>query len=115
MPVFSVAGWFDAYPAGGFPGFLPACDKTPNPTRFAGVKRSSSGPGRMPISRSSRTGQIDFGPQAVLEPPENLAGHNVPADLSLRWFDYWLKDVDNGMAEEGANPPLCHGRQCLAE
>ena len=79
---------------------------------FAGVRQNAKsdrirrsqkiivGPWPHAISRSSRTGQIDFGPRAVLEPPENLAGHNVPAELSLKWFDYWLKDIDNGMAEE---------------
>ena len=39
------------------------------------------------------TGDIDFGP-------------NVLFDLrneELRWYDYWLKDIDNGIAEE---PPV---------
>ncbi len=36
------------------------------------------------------TGEIDFGPNAMIE----------LHDLQLRWFDYWLKGIDNGIADE---------------
>jgi hypothetical protein len=44
-----------------------------------------------PTSRA--TGDIDFGPEARIELHQYL----------LRWFDYWLKDVDSGIMEE---PPV---------
>ena len=45
-------------------------------------------PYHVPSSRG--TGDIDFGPAALIDLNETL----------LRWFDYWLKDVDNGIMDE---------------
>ena len=45
--------------------------------------------GHQDIATRTR-GEHDFGPQA----PRNL-----PRDY-LRWFDYWLKGTDNGLAKE---------------
>jgi hypothetical protein len=48
------------------------------------------GPWNHPGLGKRKMGEIDFGPQAEL-------------DLQLmmiRWFDYWLKDQDNGVIEE---------------
>ena len=42
---------------------------------------------------SGETGDVDFGPDALIELHQYL----------LRWFDYWLKDVDTGIMEE---PPV---------
>ena len=68
------------------------------------------------MSRSSRTGELDFGPEAVVDTLENLVGHNVPLDLSLRWFDYWLKGIDNGIyGKRSADPDLRHGSQRVAK
>ena len=48
-------------------------------------------PYNVPSSRG--TGDIDFGPTALIDLNETL----------LRWFDYWLKDIDNGIMDE---PPV---------
>ncbi|MCK5381268.1 MAG: CocE/NonD family hydrolase, partial [Candidatus Latescibacteria bacterium] len=40
-----------------------------------------------------KIGEIDFGPQAELDLP----------DLIIRWFDHWLKGLDNGVDRE---PPV---------
>lgn len=61
------------------------------------------GPWPQAISRSSITGEIDFGPSAIVDTLEGLSGHNVPEDLAFRWFDYWLKGIDNGIMNE---PPI---------
>ena len=61
------------------------------------------GPWPHAISRSSRTGEVDFGPDAVIDSLEGLLGHNAPDHLALRWFDYWLKGIDNGIMNE---PPI---------
>ncbi len=42
---------------------------------------------------SGETGDIDFGPEARIELHHYL----------LRWFDYWLKDIDTGVMDE---PPV---------
>ncbi len=44
------------------------------------------------IVGSSKNGEIDFGPQARMDADE----------VSLRWFDRWLKDVDNGVDKQPA-------------
>ena len=45
------------------------------------------------VPSSQGTGDIDFGPAALIELHQTL----------LRWFDYWLKDVDTGIMDE---PPV---------
>ena len=40
-----------------------------------------------------RVGVMDFGPEAALSYPS----------IAARWFDYWLKGIDNGIMEE---PPI---------
>ena len=45
-------------------------------------------PYAQPTSRG--TGDIDFGPEALIE----------LHDVQLRWFDYFLKGIDNGAADE---------------
>jgi hypothetical protein len=42
------------------------------------------------VPSSRGTGDIDFGPAALIDLNETL----------LRWFDYWLKDIDNGTMDE---------------
>lgn len=45
------------------------------------------------VPTSGGTGDIDFGPEARIELHDYL----------LRWFDYWLKDIDTGVMDE---PPV---------
>ncbi len=102
VPVYNIGGWFDAYPAAAFRAFTGVRTHA----RDEKVRRSQRiliGPWPHGISRSSQTGELDFGPEAVIDTIENLMGHNAPLDLSLRWFDYWLKGIDNGIMEE---PPI---------
>jgi len=44
----------------------------------------------------SYAGDVDFGPQSVVK--ENLAEDYLA--LRLRWFDHWLKEIDNGIDRE---------------
>lgn len=48
------------------------------------------GPWNHPGLGKRHIDDVDFGPQAELELP----------DVILRWFDYWLKGIDNGIAAE---------------
>ncbi len=52
---------------------------------------------------SGGTGEIDFGPNAIIELHE----------AHLRWFDYWLKGIDSGIAEEPPHLAICDGNQSL--
>ena len=51
------------------------------------------GPWPHAISRSSRIGEVDFGPDSLID---------LEA-LTFRWNDYWLKGIDNGIMNE---PPI---------
>ena len=102
VPVYSVAGWFDAYPAALLRGFS-GVRKHAKSERIRMSQRIMVGPWPHGISRSTRTGELDFGPAAIVESEEALAGHNVPQELALKWFDYWLKEKDNGIMKD---PPI---------
>ena len=93
VPAYNLTGWFDdGY---GQPGAI---------RNFLGMRRN----GRTPQARQGqkliigpwthcdptpRAGAMDFGGEAAVD---------VPA-LVVRWFDYWLKGIDNGMMRE---PPI---------
>lgn len=93
VPAYNFTGWFDdGY---GQPGAI---------RNFLGMRRN----GRTTEAREgqkliigpwthcnprSKAGLLDFGPDAALD---------VSA-LVLRWFDYWLKGIDNGIMSE---PPV---------
>ncbi len=94
VPAYNLTGWFDdGY---GQPGAI---------FNFLGMKANGKtetarkgqkliiGPWTHCSSESSKSGDLDFGPQAIID---------VDA-LALRWFDYWLKDINNGIMEE---PPV---------
>jgi len=93
VPAYNLTGWFDdGY---GQPGAI---------RNFSGMLRN----GRTPQARQgqkliigpwthcdprSRAGGIDFGPEASVDVP----------GLVLRFFDHWLKGIDNGIMRE---PPV---------
>jgi uncharacterized protein len=90
-PALNMGGWYDLYAAQTFANF--------NGLRLQGgspAARQSKlivGPWPHALSVSSRTGDIDFGAHSMVD---------LEA-LELRWFDYWLKGIDNGIVDE---PPL---------
>jgi putative CocE/NonD family hydrolase len=84
LPVFHQSGWFDGDGIGTKLNYL----------RMAGHKR---GPQKLVLGPWGHTdearrthGERDFGPAALLDLPRAY----------LRWFDYWLKGVDNGITRE---------------
>src|ERR1700752_609741 len=92
VPALGISGWYDDEQIG-------------TPLNFAGmtakgiderVRRGQKllmGPWPRAINSTSKLGQVDFGSSAIID----LNG------LWLRWFDYWLKGVDNGIMSE---PPV---------
>jgi putative CocE/NonD family hydrolase len=94
VPAYNLTGWYDdGY---GQPGAI---------FNFLGMKANGKtetarkgqkliiGPWTHCSWESSKSGDLDFGPKAIID-----------ADaLAIRWFDYWLKDIANGIMEE---PPI---------
>jgi len=91
VPSLAITGWFDA----NFPG---------SPANFLAMKKYGATPqARQPqmvigpwehiINRSQKAAGVDFGPQAIIDWDGYI----------LRWFDYHLMGVENGIMEE---PPV---------
>lgn len=91
VPSLAISGWFDA----NFPG---------TPMNYLGMKQHGGSPAaRRPrivigpwehgINRHRKAAGIDFGPQAIIDWDGYV----------LRWFDYHLKGVDNGVLKD---PPV---------
>jgi len=90
-PAFNMGGWYDLYAAETFANFngLRQEGRTPE----AKQSKLIVGPWPHALSLSPKTGDIDFGAHSM-------------ADLDameMRWFDYWLKGIDNGIVDE---PPI---------
>ncbi|MCP4257707.1 MAG: CocE/NonD family hydrolase [Planctomycetes bacterium] len=84
IPVFHQSGWFDADGIGTKLNYL----------RMAShghpYQKLIMGPwGHTPYA-SRRVGDLDFGPKAAIDLPQEY----------MRWFDYWLKGIDNGIVNE---------------
>jgi putative CocE/NonD family hydrolase len=93
VPMVHMSSWYDPY----------ARTATDN---FRGLSRRKKGPVRLimgPWTHGNRSlsyaGDVDFGPAAVLD-------GNLDSDyfgLRLRWFDRWLRGIENGLDRE---PPV---------
>lgn len=84
IPVFHQSGWFDG-------------DGIGSKLNYAAMKKHGHphqklilGPWGHQAEASRAIGDWDFGPQAALDLPREY----------LRWFDHWLKGMDNGVAGE---------------
>ena len=86
-----MGGWYDLYARQGFTNWsgLRREGRTPE----ARQSRLIVGPWPHALSLSTRTGDVDFGVNSLVD---------LEA-LELRWLDYWLKGIDTGIAKE---PPL---------
>lgn len=84
LPTLFIGGWFDSH----LPGTLAAFHALGG----AGAVRLEVGPWtHFPWDR--RVGGLDFGPQAI----------GAMDQLQVRWFDRWLKGIENGVDRE---PPV---------
>ena len=90
IPVFTHGGWFDIFTQGTQHGYTGMSRR--GKTEIARRKsRMVIGPWEHGVSR--RTGDLDFGPDALVQ-------REV---FELAWFDYWLKGAGNGV---GAQAPV---------
>ena len=91
VPAFNMGGWYDLYASQTFTNFngLRLGGRTPESRR----SKLIMGPWVHALSVSRRTGEVDFGVDSMVD---------LDA-LELRWYDYWLKGIDNGVVDE---PPI---------
>jgi putative CocE/NonD family hydrolase len=84
LPVFHQSGWFDGDGIGTKLNYL-SMKAAGNPGQ-----KLILGPWGHQDTATRQVGDLDFGSQALLDLP----------NLYLRWFDYWLKGVENGILQE---------------
>jgi putative CocE/NonD family hydrolase len=90
IPVHTLGGWFDIFSQGTLRGYVGMSQKggSERARRLSNIVIGPWGHGP-----SQKFGALDFGPAA-----------NVDANVvQLRWYDYFLKGIDNGLAAE---PPV---------
>jgi hypothetical protein len=96
VPMLHVTSWYDIFAEGG-PSVYQSVKEHGRFEQARNGQRLIIGPWghllpyHVPSSRG--TGDIDFGPTALIDLNQTL----------LRWFDYWLKDIQNGIMDE---PPV---------
>jgi uncharacterized protein len=90
IPVHTFGGWFDIFSQGTLRGYVGMSQKggSEQARRMSHMVMGPWGHGP-----TQKFGDLDFGPAANVD----------PNPLQLRWYDYFLKDMDNGLAQE---PPV---------
>jgi len=91
VPAFNMGGWYDLYAPQAFSNFNGLRLHGGSPA--ARQSRLIVGPWPHALSAATRTGDVDFGPDSLVD----LDG------LERRWFDHWLRDIDTGLLAE---PPI---------
>ena len=95
VPAYGFGGWYDVFLQGTLNNFMGVRAKGHSERARRGQK-VLIGPWIHCLGdrgTNSRTGDIDFGAEALLDLRVE----------ELRWFDYWLKGIDNGILDE---PPV---------
>jgi hypothetical protein len=88
VPNFDIVGWYD-HANGDMLLFRTMVKEAKTETARKG-SRIIIGPWSHERRLQRRYGNIDFGPNAVLDKIE----------VQIRWFDYWLKDIQNGIDKD---------------
>ncbi|PKB68475.1 MAG: hypothetical protein BZY81_01735 [SAR202 cluster bacterium Io17-Chloro-G4] len=96
LPMFHVSSWYDIFLEGALNAYQALSDRAGSQLARSSQKLligpwAHIRPYTAPTSKE--TGDIDFGPEAKIELHRYL----------LRWFNYWLKDIDTGIMSE---PPV---------
>lgn len=87
-PAFNMCGWYDLYSDKAFTDVMGM--RQNGRTKEARQSRLIMGAWPHILNTSSKSGGVDFGANSLAD----LNG------MELRWFDYWLKDIDNGVTNE---------------
>lgn len=90
IPIYNIGGWHDIYAEGTLSNYLYLQNKGNKKAR--GKQKLYMGP---------------FGHGALEGDLEYPGGGGLQGDIQeqLRWWDYWLKDIDNGIMDE---PPITY-------
>jgi putative CocE/NonD family hydrolase len=91
VPALNVAGWYDVFLKGGIENFVGMCENGGSEAARNGQKLVIAPWIHLPWEQ--KVGELDFGPEAA----------NKVDELQVRWFDHWLKGIDNGIDRE---PPV---------
>jgi len=91
VPNLDFSGWFDH--CGGSMMHLAGMQKNARTDVARTQTKLIAGPWNHGGFGQRKFGEIDFGPQAQMD----------VADVIIRWFDHWLKGLDNGVDRE---PPV---------
>ena len=83
LPMLFIGGWCDTHLRGTLDAYHAMADEATVPVRLVVGPWSHA-----PWTR--RVGALDFGPDAIADIDR----------LQVRWFDHWLKSVDNGVERE---------------
>ena len=96
LPMFHVSSWYDIFLEGALNSYQ-AMRGDAVSVRARNNQKLLVGPWAhirpYTAPTSGETGDIDFGPDARIELHEHM----------LRWYDYWLKDIETGIMDE---PPV---------
>ncbi len=91
-PILHVSGWYDDVLVGTLENYVTMVTSAGD-TAARRKQHLRIGPWGHRVNAGRRLGPIDFGPDATID----FAG------IQLRWFDHWLKGIDNGVETE---PPV---------
>lgn len=91
VPALEMGGWYDLYAASSFKNWAGLRER--GKTAEARRGKLIVGPWPHRLSPGVRIGDVDFGAHSMVD---------LEA-LELRWFDYWLKGINNGICDE---PPI---------
>lgn len=85
IPGLHIGGWYDIFIEGTLRNFIGMSARHPHQKLLIGPWY------HMPWT--NRVGELDFGEQA----------YNLVDKMQVRWFEYWLNGIDNGIMDE---PPI---------
>ena len=91
VPVLHISGWYDDEQVGTPLNYIGMTTRGPAAVRAR--QHLLMGPWPHAINSTAKLGAVDFGPTGQID----------LTAVQLRWFDYWLKGVDNGVMAE---PPV---------
>jgi len=92
VPMVHMSSWYDPYPRTATENYIGLSQRKKGPVRLL------LGPWTHGDRIKSYVGDVDFGPSSVID--GNLAEDFLA--LRLRWFDRWLRGVENGVDAEPA-------------
>lgn len=89
VPVLHISGWYDDCADGNIQNYL-GMKASAGSQKARNSQRLVVGPWPHRMNQSRKYGDIDFGPNALVDLQE----------LQKRWFDFWLKGERNGIMNE---------------